>query len=420
MSLFIMFRTGINKYMKKIAIIGGGISSLSAAYYISRNQNLRDIHIFEKEKELGGRVKTVNIGRFYIDTGAQFLTKEDREAFKLIRNIGIERNLKKINMSFSFHDGEKPLSLSIMSLIKNTNIKEKIEITKLFYNIKKIGNILDLLPADDVDSEYTTKTFEAWYEENVGEKMLWLYDSLFRSIGFVTSEKISVLYGLIIIRALFEQCYSFNKGLTELINSLLTGFKDFTLHEGIVVENLDLTEFDQIVLSVPFPEAKKLVRELNVADIKYASCTYLILRLNKRLWTKDWGIFTPKDFPISFITDETLKFSEKSRDNTILGVIIPESLESTQERLLNSVINKLSDFFSISEEEIIDYRIYNWEYALPVCSPEFHQNLLKINEISLDNVYLCGDYMSLPSLDGAIESGKVAAGRLMQKSGNKI
>ncbi|MEA2076046.1 MAG: FAD-dependent oxidoreductase [Euryarchaeota archaeon] len=165
---------------------------------------------------------------------------------------------------------------------------------------------------------------------------------------------------------------------------------------------------------------KKLIRELNVANIKYARCTYLILRLNKRLWTKDWGIFTPKDFPISFITDETLKFSEKSRDNTILGVIIPESLESTQERLLNSVINKLSDFFSISEEEIIDYRIYNWEYALPVCSPEFHQNLLKINEISLDNVYLCGDYMSLPSLDGAIESGKVAAGRLMQKSGNKI
>jgi len=52
-----MFRTGINKYMKKIAIIGGGISSLSAAYYISRNQNLRNIHIFEKEKELGGRVK---------------------------------------------------------------------------------------------------------------------------------------------------------------------------------------------------------------------------------------------------------------------------------------------------------------------------------------------------------------------------
>ena len=102
--------------------------------------------------------------------------------------------------------------------------------------------------------------------------------------------------------------------------------------------------------------------------------------------------------------------------NTILGVIVPESSEYNHERLLSFVINKLSDFFSISEEEIIDHRIYNWEYALPVCSPEFHQNLRKINEISLDNVYLCGDYMSLPSLDGAIEGGRLAAGKLVQKS----
>jgi protoporphyrinogen oxidase len=402
--------------MEKIAIIGGGISSLSAAYYISRNQNLRDIHIFEKEKELGGRVKTVNIGGCYIDTGAQFLTKEDREAFQLIRNTGIEKNLKKINMSFSFHDGEKLLSLSTINLIKNTSIKEKLEIAKLFAKIKKIGEILESLPADDINSEYTTKTFEAWYLENMGERMLWLYNSLFRSIGFVTSEKISALYGLVIIRALFEQCYSFNKGLTELIDSMLKGMKDLNIHKGTIVEILDSTEFDKIVLSVPFSEAKKLVRELNVGDMEYYNCTYLILSLNKRLWTKDWGIFTPKDFPISFITDETLKFGERSMDNTILGVIVPESSESNQERLLSFVINKLSDFFSISEEEVIDYRIYNWEYALPVCSPQFHQNLRKIKEISLNNVYLCGDYMSLPSLDGAIESGRLAAGKLMQKS----
>ena len=184
--------------MEKIAIIGGGISSLSAAYYISHDQNLRDIHIFEKEKELGGRVKTVNLGGCCIDTGAQFLTKVDREAFELIRNIGIEKKLKKINMRFSVHDGEKLLSLSMRNQIKNTSFKEKLEIAKLFARIKKIGKNLDSLSADDADSEYTTKTFEAWYLENIGEKMLWLYNSLFRSISFVTSEKISALYGLVV------------------------------------------------------------------------------------------------------------------------------------------------------------------------------------------------------------------------------
>jgi len=402
--------------MKKIAIIGSGISGLSAAYYLSKTYNLKSINIFEKGKELGGRIKTVNVSDCYIDIGAQFLTKQDRDAFKLIERAGIERNLKKINMNFSFHDGEKLLSLSMINLIKNISIKEKLEITKLFAKIKKISKTLDYLPADNVNSEYTTETFESWYQENIGERMLWLYDSLLRSISFVTSERVSALYGLIIIRALFEQCYSFNTGLSELINSMLNEMKDFDVHRETTVEKLDLTEFDKVVLSIPFPEARRLVRELNVVNIRYSTCNYLILSLNKRLWVKDWAIFTPRDFLISFITDETLKFSEKSKDNSILGIIIPEILESNQERLLGFVINKLNDLFSISEEDIIDYRIYKWEYALPVCSPEFHQNLRKIKEISLDNVYLCGDYMSLPSLDGAIESGRLAADRLTQKS----
>jgi predicted NAD/FAD-dependent oxidoreductase len=68
----------------------------------------------------------------------------------------------------------------------------------------------------------------------------------------------------------------------------------------------------------------------------------------------------------------------------------------------------------------MDYRIYYWGYALPVCSPEFHLNLYKVNEIFLDNIYLCGDYMSLPSLDGAIESGRLAAEKLKQQSRGKI
>ena len=389
---------------------------MSAAYYLSKTYNLNGINIFEKGKELGGRIKTVNVGDCYIDIGAQFLTKEDGEAFKLMGSLGLKDALKKINTRFSFHDGEKSISFSMIHLLKTTDVNEKLEIIKLFAKIKKIREILDSLPADNVDSEYTTKTFEVWYLENIGERMLWLYDSMFRSIGFVDSRRISVLYGLVIVRALFEQCYSFEKGISQLVNSVVNNIQGLKIHKESVVCDLNSTEFDNFILSIPFPEAKKMVNELNNFDIEYSSCTYLILSLNKRLWAKDWGIFTPKDFPISFITDETLKFSEKSEDSSVLGVIVPKILESNQERLLGFVINKLSDFFPISEEDIIDYRIYNWEYALPICSPEFHQNLRKINEISLDNVYLCGDYMSLPSLDGAIESGRLAAGRLMQKS----
>ena len=398
--------------MKKIAIVGGGMAGLSAAHYISWDHKSKDIHIFEKEQELGGRVRTVNTGGYYIDTGAQFLTKEDKEAYKLLRTVGLTKSLRKINMNFSYYDGEQFLSLSVGKLLKNTKLSEKAEIVKLFATIKKIRVILDSLPADAIDSEYTATTFEAWYQENIGGKMLWLYDSLLRSIGFVTSEKISALYGLIIIRALFEQCYSFGTGLSELTRPLINTMQGLIVHKGKTVETLDSLESDRLVLAVPFPEAKKLLDELHHITIAYSNCTYLILNLHKRLWKKDWGIFTPKEFPISFITDETLKFTENSKDNTILGVIVPENAESDEERLLNFVINELSSLFPLSYRDIKSYRICKWKYALPVCSPEFHQNLRKIKELCLDNVYLCGDYMSLPSLDGAIESGRLAAVRL--------
>ena len=67
------------------------------------------------------------------------------------------------------------------------------------------------------------------------------------------------------------------------------------------------------------------------------------------------------------------------------------------------------------EEDVKNYRVYSWQYALPVCSPEFHRNLNEIKRMSVENVQLCGDYMSLPSLDGAIKSGKSAAVNLMQE-----
>ena len=42
---------------KKIAIIGSGISGLSASLFLS---NKFDVHLFEKNKTLGGHTRTIN------------------------------------------------------------------------------------------------------------------------------------------------------------------------------------------------------------------------------------------------------------------------------------------------------------------------------------------------------------------------
>ena len=55
---------------KKVAIIGSGIAGLSASVFLSQKY---DIHLFEKNKILGGHTRTINfkdnLRRISIDTG---------------------------------------------------------------------------------------------------------------------------------------------------------------------------------------------------------------------------------------------------------------------------------------------------------------------------------------------------------------
>ena len=52
--------------MKKIAVIGSGISGLSAAWLLAQNH---DVTLFEKDDRLGGHSNTVDIDGHFIDTG---------------------------------------------------------------------------------------------------------------------------------------------------------------------------------------------------------------------------------------------------------------------------------------------------------------------------------------------------------------
>lgn len=83
--------------MKKIVIVGGGITGLSAAYYLNKAINENDlpykIKLVEASERLGGKIKTVRRDGFTIERGPDSFLARKQSAVELIKELGLEKNL---------------------------------------------------------------------------------------------------------------------------------------------------------------------------------------------------------------------------------------------------------------------------------------------------------------------------------------
>lgn len=89
--------------MKKIAIVGAGISGLTAAYLLSRQHQ---VTVFEAENYIGGHTRTVTVERpeksYQVDTGFIVFNDHTYPNFtRLLQQLRVKRQLSE--MSFSVH-----------------------------------------------------------------------------------------------------------------------------------------------------------------------------------------------------------------------------------------------------------------------------------------------------------------------------
>src|ERR1041385_1740950 len=87
--------------MKRMAIIGGGITGLAAAHRLIElaSQQLKPISltIFEASPRLGGTIQTTHRDGFLLERGPDAFISEKPEALSLTKRLGIESQTIQTN-----------------------------------------------------------------------------------------------------------------------------------------------------------------------------------------------------------------------------------------------------------------------------------------------------------------------------------
>ena len=159
--------------MKKIAIIGSGISGLYAAYLLNKNY---DLTIYEKENYLGGHTRTLSIeydnNYIDVDTGFIVFNKKNYPNFsKMINKLNVE--VGKSDMSFAVtsnkaKDPEIKYS-DVRSFFANKRNIISYKHYNLLFNINKF-NTLSIKSLNSLNNYLDNITLNKFLEDNNFDK----------------------------------------------------------------------------------------------------------------------------------------------------------------------------------------------------------------------------------------------------------
>ncbi len=90
-------QTGTDPQIKRVAVIGGGITGLAAAYRMRELAAAREfpleVHLLERGARCGGALETIRRDGFVIETGADSFLSEKHAAAELARRLGLGAEL---------------------------------------------------------------------------------------------------------------------------------------------------------------------------------------------------------------------------------------------------------------------------------------------------------------------------------------
>ena len=400
----------------RIAIIGAGLTGLTAAFELSKENH--EITIYEKSSDVGGLIQSISFNNEAIEKYYHHIFNSDSELISLIEELGLLKNLKWYEPKNAFFINQKlyPFTTPIdLLLFKELSFFDRIRLGLMIFKAKGIKNWHEL---DKI-------TAKEWIIKNTGEAVYQkIWGPLLNSKFDVDADNISGtwIWNKLKLRGstrgkninkevLGYMDKSFNVISSEIFKRLNNNGSKFLFNTEI--ESINKTNdnklcisskensliFDKVIvtcapdvlnsISAPFGEVYKS----RIRAIKYKANICMVMLLNKRISDYYWITVSDKEIPFVLAIEHTNLVTDERYGGSVLYLSryidrADNFYSLDDDSIKNSFMTGFKKLFpSFKEEDVLESYISRSDYAQPV-TPVGYKDIMLPYKTSVPNLYI--------------------------------
>lgn len=435
---------GNGQQSRTVAVIGGGVSGLAAAYYIrklaaARNLDVR-VLVFEKEKRAGGKVRTHRRGGFVIEAGPDSVMTANSNLMELCAELGLTDRMigqRAENQGvYIFSRGALEKLPEGSGAMLPTRVMPMLTTGLISFPGKIRASAEILLPKSTVHGEesvaaFVTRRFGREIYERIAEPLcavIYAVDpekaSLKRTLPYLArmeAEHSSILKASLAMRkrpgnASMPTSVSFEGGMAELVDALAGKVGKRNISLGVEIGSISrpggrmagrylvnplhghALAADAVVMAVPAYEVGRITAGMDgqlaatASEIPYSTLAIITLaydsdRVSERIAGTGFLVPRVEGRKVSAVTVSSNKWPKRApKGHSLIRCYFNDSytglhVSSTDARLVEMAKEELRDIAGIDEEPAFSH-VQRWEKGMPIYTVGSGEKVSAIEEMT--------------------------------------
>lgn len=453
---------------RKVAVIGGGITGLTAAFYLQKEAQLKnlpiDVVLIEASLRLGGKIQTLRKDGFIIDRGPESFLDYANSVRELVSELGIEHKMVSNNKGKTYIAVGSQLYPIPKGLMFGGSLEVSSFITSGLFSlsgkIRAAGDLL--LPKtrelnDEPIGDFFRRRFGKEVVENLVEPLLagtfagdidhLSIRSMFPQFYQLEKEYRSLILGMkksgqTIAKEHVEAYNTFTDGLETLVEALESELTSSSILKGIKVESIEKLDdgtyqifsnhisplkCDAIIMTTPFNVAKDIFHKYDlfeeIPNMNYATIATVTMAFkqngDQQRYRDAMNFFVSRnsDLAITTCTWCNHKFDNVAPEGydllrAYIGRVGDEAIvELSDSDIEKTVQHDLEKALGITQSPVFT-NVSRWKQAMPQYTVGHEKRMEKVNEQlneAFPQVKLVGNSYQGISIPDCVAQGKQAA-----------